>query len=188
MVDPQYINDADLIREFKQGDESAFDALFDRYRDSVYSLAYRTLGSAGAEDTAQDVFVQVYESLHRFRGDAAFKTWLFRLTLNVCRDHIRRRSKQHIINDFPPGSVSNDFSCDGGAASFEMRADMESALLDLPEDDRSLLELHYVQGFTCREISEMLQCNDGTIRTRIYRAITRLRRRLLPVPEEVDRL
>ena len=83
--------DAELIRSFTKGDNPAFDVLFDRYKDGVYSLAYRTLGPADAEDVAQDVFVQLCRSLHRFRGEAAFKTWLFRLTLNVCRDHIRKR-------------------------------------------------------------------------------------------------
>jgi RNA polymerase sigma-70 factor (ECF subfamily) len=185
MIDSESVSDADLVREFKQGDELAFDALFDRYRDSVYSLAYRTMGPSGAEDTAQEVFIQVYNSLRRFRGDAAFKTWLFRLTLNVCRDQIRRRSRQPVMRDLPPDLVDSNPSADAGAAAREMRAEIESALLELPEDERSLLELRYIQGFAHREISEMLQCNDSTIRTRIHRAITKLRRRLIPVREEV---
>lgn len=186
MIDPKCVDDANLIHDFKQGDKSAFDALFDRYRDGVYSLVYRTLGPAGAEDAAQDVFVQLYKSLHRFRGDAAFKTWLFRLTLNVCRDHIRRHSRQPVTCELSADSVGGDVDAGHGLTTGTAQ-DVESALLDLPEDERSLLELRYVQGFSHREISEMLGCNNGTVRTKIHRAIIRLRRRLLPASEEADK-
>lgn len=184
MTDPKCVDDANLIRDFNQGDESAFDTLFDRYRDGVYSLAYRTLGPSGAEDAAQDVFVALYKSLHRFRGDAAFKTWLFRLTLNVCRDHIRRHAKRPILFDDMTGLESQTSTRSAASA---VQTDVESALLELPEDERSLLEMHYIQGFSHREISEMLGCNNGTVRTRIHRAIIKLRRRLLPASEEADK-
>jgi len=184
MTEPRIASDADLILAFKRGDESAFDALFDHHRDSVYSLAYRTLGEARAEDATQDAFLQLYKSLSRFRGDSTFKTWLFRLTLNVCRDHIRRIGRQPVtcdLSDFGEG-VGCEQQTPSGIAS----ADLESALFDLPQDERSLLELHYVQGFTHREISEMLGCHNGSVRTRMHRAILKLRRRLLPVSEEAE--
>ena len=84
-------DDSFLVDRFKHGDRAAFDALFHRHKDGVYSLVYRTVGPDLADDITQEAFTQIHRSLPKFRGDSQFKTWMYCITMNVCRSAIRHR-------------------------------------------------------------------------------------------------
>ena len=179
-----------LVSRFRQGDPAAFDSLFRRHKDGVYSLVYRTVGADAADDVVQEVFIQIYKSLRRFRGEASFRTWAYRVTLNACRDFVRRRVRQqaHTSTDDP-----DDLACvpDPSASAGDLtvlwtRDELEQALRGLPDSERTAVELHYIQRLSYREMAAVLDCPDGTIKARIHSAMARLRRKLCHLAEEVS--
>jgi RNA polymerase sigma-70 factor, ECF subfamily len=181
--------DIALVLQFQRGDEQTFDTIFHQHKRGVYNLAYRTVGAEMAEDAMQEVFIQVYKSLGRFRPTGSFRAWLYRITLNVCRDskrwHERRPAAQYddSLDSIPDPSDPVD-----SVESRWMYGQVESAIQTLPEDERVAIELHYLQGLSYRELSKALGCPSGTIKARIHHAISRLRPKLLPlIEQEVER-
>lgn len=171
--------ETDLAARFRDGDSSTFDVLFSRYKDRVYSLVYRTVGASDAEDVTQEVFVQVYRSLSRFRGESSLKTWIYRIVLNVCTSHFRRlRSRPRTAAETE--TAAHD--CEGTAGI--PRSDLESAIHALPEEGRAMIEMHYVQGMSYSEIADVMKSPVGTIKSRMNAALGALRKRLLPLMEE----
>ena len=178
--------DAALVTRFKQGDEGAFDSLPHRHKDGIYSLVYRTVGDGEVEDVVQDVFVRMYKSLRRFRGESSFRTWLYRITVNACRDHVRALGRRPTISvEELPEIESLPGPADLASSSWT-RSEVERAIHGLPQDERAAVEMHYVQGMSYREMAETLRCPVGTVKARVHSAITKLRRKLMPLIEEVS--
>lgn len=176
-------DDAALARLSRQGDRQAFEALVIRHQTSVYRLALRMLRSPqDAEDAAQEAFLRAYLALPGFRGDAAFKTWLYRIASNVCLDRLRRGSQE--IPDERSATAARDAPGAAGANPLgrllrrEERRDLAGALQALPPHYRVAIVLHYVQGLSYREIAEVLEIAPRTVETRLYRAKALLRARL----------
>lgn len=185
---PETDHDLELAARFKRGDTTAFDALFVRHIRGVRSLVVRTIGSDAADDVTQEVFVQVFRSLGRFRGKSSLRTWIYGITMNVCREHGRRRGKQPLVSSIDDvGELCLDEPIpdpmDRLAAT-----EIERALSSLPETDRAAVELHYVQGLSYSEMAEILQCSSGTIKARIHHAVVKLRRKLSHLEVEVHEL
>lgn len=177
--------DLELVDRFKHGDETAFDELFHRHKDRVYSLVYRTVGPTEADDVCQDVFVGIYRSLRKFKGDASFQTWLFRVTLNTCTDHLRKKGRRPTALPLEEASELVDKSADvGREVSMGWTQDqIEQAIECLPASERSVVEMHYVHDLSYREMSKALGCPEGTVKGRIRSAVIKLRRRLMPLLE-----
>ena len=180
--------DIALVRRFKEGDESAFETVFRRHKDAVYSLVYRTVGPGDAEDVAQEAFIRTYKSLGNYRGEASLKTWIFRVTLNACYDHMRRQSRRPLESPLQDlsGLASRGGDPASGASTCWARRELEEAIAALPDVERSLVEMHYVQGLSYREMAGALKCPGGTVKARIHSAVAKLRQRLVPLIEEVD--
>jgi RNA polymerase sigma-70 factor (ECF subfamily) len=181
--------DVAAVAAFQGGDEDAFDTIFHRHKREVYNLAYRTVGAGLAEDVMQEVFVQVYKSLGRFRPTGSFRAWVYRITLNVCKDRKRWNGRRPTV----PYEDASDAVADQPDLA-DMVQDrwtyqqVENSIQALPEDERAAVELHYLQGLSYRELSQVFGCPTGTIKARIHHAISRLRSKLLPlIEQEVER-
>lgn len=167
--------DRALVERALSGDESAFKQLFTRHRDDASRVVYRMLGpSPEVEDVVQDVFLHVYRSLHTFRGDSRFSTWLYRLAVNVTRMHLRRRKSRPRFADVDvPETPSEDQRVldPGEEVDQRMRIRALYEVLDtLSEKKREVLVLHDFDGVAAKEIAETLDIPVLTVRTRLFYA------------------
>ncbi|HEY1332537.1 MAG TPA: sigma-70 family RNA polymerase sigma factor [Actinomycetota bacterium] len=161
--------DAELVRRAQQSDDAAFAQLVRRHEQRVYALAYRMLGRAeDARDAAQEAFTSAYRRLDSFRGDAAFTTWLHRITVNACYDQLRRRKGEpDSIEELPAPyePAAGDDPADAAAAA----VDVQRALLAIPAEFRSVVILHDAQQLAYEEIAEILGVPVGTVKSRLHR-------------------
>jgi RNA polymerase sigma-70 factor, ECF subfamily len=158
--------DADLITRFRGGEEAAFGELVARHERRVYNLAYRMLGRAeDARDATQDAFVSCYRNLAKFRGDAAFGTWLHRIAVNSCYDLLRKRPPDPVeLTEASAGPGPEDVA-EQAAASL----DVQRALLSVPEEFRAVLILHDIQAMPYEDIAAALDVPIGTVKSRLHR-------------------
>lgn len=171
------VTDAELVRQHLLGDDRAFGVLVERHQRRVYNVALRMLGRPeDAADASQEVFLTCLRKLGGFRGDAAFTTWLHRVTVNACLDALRRRSRERATDD-PPEGAEGDHA-DAAAAA----ADVQRGLLAIPEEFRTVLVLHDLQGLPYEEVAEILGAPLGTVKSRIHRGRVALARALRPEP------
>ncbi len=177
--------DSELVERHKNGDRGAFTEIVSRYQDRVYSLCHRWLGDAQtAEETAQDVFLSLYRSLSGFRGEARLSTWIFKVTLNHCRNRRLHRHRRGWGRHEPLGlgTGSGDGThperqiadegpgADAGVDAKEAHALVSAALAKLDEDHRQILLLRDVEDLSYDEIAEVLELARGTVKSRIHRA------------------
>lgn len=164
----------DLVRQAREGDDAAFEALYRANVGRVYALCLRlSADPRRAEELTQDTFVRAWERLHTFRGDAAFTTWLHRLTVNVvfmARRAERRRERRVLTIEAPPEIAS--------AGSPAGRIDLERAIASLPDGAREVFVLHDIEGYRHREIAALTGLSAGTSKAQLFRARRLLRRRL----------
>ena len=185
------MEDGELIKDFLAGKESAFEDLVHRYEKKVYSLCYKYVGNQeDALDLAQESFLRVYRSLSRFRFDAAFSTWVYRLTVNTCLDFMRQqKNKASLSLDAPlrlaEGEEVPREVADRGPSPVEelerkeLRGEILRALEELPEEQRIPIVLKEFQDLSYEEIADLLQIPLGTVRSRISRGRLKLKTILL---------
>jgi RNA polymerase sigma-70 factor (ECF subfamily) len=174
--------DLDLVRACRNVNDEDFEAAFEdlylRYRDRVYSIAYRMTGRASdAMDVVQDSFAMVFRKLSTFRFDSLFSTWLFRLVVNCSIDYRRRertRSKPFApavvslcVNDEPSDPTSNPVA---DAESSEFDRHIHSTLQRLSPKLRAVLVLRYLEGQSYEELAATLELSLGTVKSRLARA------------------
>ena len=170
-------SDSELIDRYLAGDSAAFTALVHRHERRVYNLAYRMLGrEEDARDATQEAFLSALRKLSTFRGQAAFTTWLHRVTVNSCYDLLRRRRREPVPADpqEQPGPPVAD-----PAASVSSAVDVQRALLGVPEEFRSVLVMHDALDMGYDEIADALGIPTGTVKSRLHRGRVALAR-LLP--------
>ncbi len=165
--------DNDVIERAKNGDRTAFRELFLQHRGSVARLVQRLVPHGDVEDVAQDVFLHVYRSLDSFRGESRFSTWLYRLTLNVARMHLRKaqsRPKLRLVGDDEHGTLERiePETPDTEAERGERVAALTRALSQLAEKKREALILHDFEGLPAEEIAAIVGAPVMTVRTRIF--------------------
>lgn len=167
--------DEDLVERARQGDRGAFRALFMAHRGQVARLLMRLVPQHEVEDVAQEVFLQVHRSLDAFRGDARFSTWLYRLTLNVARMHLRRqksRPKLAFAGADEAGRLEQP-APETPAHEAERRervAALGRLLARLSEKKREALILHDFQGLGADEVAKIVDAPVMTVRTRVFYA------------------
>ncbi|MDP8956348.1 MAG: sigma-70 family RNA polymerase sigma factor [Actinomycetota bacterium] len=173
-------SDQELVRRFQQGQEDAFGDLMRRHERRVYNLAYRMLGNTEeARDAAQDTFLSCFRNLERFRGEAAFTTWLHRIAVNICYDSLRKRALSPVdAIRFPEPLPAPDHS-DESATSI----DVQRGLLAVSPEFRAVLILHEIQDVPVEEIAETLDLPVGTVKSRLHRGRVALGRALIGEPE-----
>lgn len=180
------MDDALLVREFQRtGDQAHFQALVERHRGPVFRLVLSILGAGRhgpAEELTQDVFVKVYCKLDQFRGEAKFKSWLYRIAYNQAVDH-RSRARfrmPHYSEDVLEMTPAEGPRDDPFAATSEARmaSTVKECLAQLPHLYRSVVYLRYWMGMTVPEISEMLSAPEGTVKSYLHRARAKLNKLL----------
>ena len=169
-------DDSALVSRFLNGDNTAFDTLFCRYQDYVYNILYGIVGtSEEARDLTQDVFVQVYRSLPKFKNNSRFATWLYRITVNRGVDASRSSKKWRFLPIFhEPSFTMIPADCDTEPEhEFERKLDRESvqqALQLCSLSHRETLVLRYYQNLSIEEIAETLNCTASAAKVRLHRA------------------
>jgi len=179
--------DEELVARATAGDLDSFNQLVTRWERPIYALAYRTLGrEEDARDVVQEAFLRAYRGLRGFKGQAKFSSWLYRITLNLCRDWIRKERRAPLIQvpegtdpvDLADAKASPAESVEELVARREMSEAVSRAMAELPEEQRTAIMLKEYQGLTFQEIADLLDCPLSTVKTRLYQGLSVLRRRL----------
>ena len=182
----------DLIRRFQRGQPGAFDALFERYKDYVYRVAFFvTRNSGDAEEATQETFLDLLHALPRFKvdGPARFETWLYRITVNRCRSRFRRERPPSAdwdeLADELVAGVNGD--PEHSALKRETRDAIWKAVDGLPDAQRQVIALRYLADLAYDEIAEALGISQGTVKSRLFYAHQALQKSLSPVASELVR-
>jgi RNA polymerase sigma-70 factor (ECF subfamily) len=181
------VDEEGLVASAKSGDLHAFNQLVIRYQDVVYNVSYRILGNEeAAEDATQDAFLSAYQAIGGFKG-GSFRAWLLRIVTNACYDQLRLKKRrptsslEAVYTDKDPGShfVNGAQSPEEHAVAHELGQTIQMGIGDLPPDQRAVLVLSDVQGFSYREIAQATGVSLGTVKSRLSRARASLRDYLL---------
>jgi len=173
-----------LIAAAQQGDTTAFNRLVLQYQDMAYTVAYRIMSDPdAAADATQEAFISAHRGLPRFRG-GSFKAWLMRIVTNACYDELRRRKRrpqsslEALYIDEPTSSSSSNSPLEGPEEYVQRRELsqlLQAGIALLPDDQRVILVLSDVQGFSYQEIADVVGVARGTVKSRLHRARVRLR-------------
>ena len=177
-------DDYSIIRQFIDGDKSAFQILVKRHKEKVRNIIYITMNnSALVDDIAQDVFITVYRNLKHFRYESQFTTWLYRITVNRCKDYLRKMNVRKIFFPIEEGAEVSEYS--SPVENNDVSRIVMDAISKLPVKLRLPLILKDIEGFSYQEISETLNCEMGTVKSRIFRGREKLKEILQPLEKEL---
>ena len=174
--------DEELVIQVQKGESSLFNILVERYQRRIYGVVLGMVHHREeALDLAQEVFLKAYKALPQFKGHSRFYTWLYRIAINTVID-FRRKSKgvtsfsidDENIKEIPGNTASPDRQ----AINQELREELHSALVSLPEDQRAVIVLRELEELSYQEIADTLECTIGTVMSRLHYARKRLRERL----------
>ncbi|HET6455824.1 MAG TPA: sigma-70 family RNA polymerase sigma factor [Armatimonadota bacterium] len=178
-------SDEELVSQAQAGDEDAFDELVARHQDRVFALSYRILANAeDAADIQQETFVRAWTRLKTFKCQAAFSTWVHKITVNLC---LSRKRRQTIVEPLDEERLS---PAESGAVACmqrtETKAVVQAAISELPPHYRVLIVLREIEGRSCEEIGSIVGRSADSVRTGLYRARRLLKDKIRPYLEEVD--
>jgi RNA polymerase sigma-70 factor, ECF subfamily len=186
------VNHRDVIEACQRGDDDAFRVLFETHKDRVYSIALRYSGnSTAAMDIAQDTFVKLLSNIGQFRGDSSFESWLYRLVVNTCLDHHRKRRRFLPLLEEGLEEALDVFRAPRESALHDLLREeqterVQQVVAQLPEEQRIVVVLRYTDGLSYEQIADLLGCRRGTVASRLNRAHKALERRLSHLrPREV---
>jgi RNA polymerase sigma-70 factor (ECF subfamily) len=187
LTQPQILeldDDFSLIKRFIDGDSSVFQLLVKRHKEKVRNIIYLTISnSSSVDDIAQEVFITVYKNLKYFRFESQFTTWLYRITVNKCKDHLRKMNVRKIF--IPIKEAEGETGREIDVENKDVSNIVMNAISELPAKLRAPLLLKDIEGFSYQEISETLRCEMGTVKSRIFRAREGLRNILKPMESEL---
>ena len=175
-----------LLSKAARGDTAAFEALIEPHMTKVYNIAYRICQNADdAADAAQDAFLKAFGNISKFKGGAKFSTWLYRIATNAALDMVKGRGRHGAYSldaeiSGEDGEVLREIPSDAPlpqeeAERAEVRREINAALARLSDPDRSIIVLRDINGMAYRELSEILGCSEGTVKSRLSRARQKLR-------------
>lgn len=174
------MNETELIERLKKGDAAAFKMIVETWQDMVYNTSLGIVQNAeDAEDVAQEVFVQVYESVNQFKGDSKFSTWLYRIAVTKSLDHIRKKKRKkrfaflqslfgvneeevHHTPDFHHPGVNLE--------NKEKASVLFKAIEKLPENQKTAFVLHKLEGLSYQEVAEVMESTVSSIESLMHRA------------------
>jgi RNA polymerase sigma-70 factor (ECF subfamily) len=169
-----------LIKQAKEGDHDAFRLLMERYIKQVYNVAYRFVGDHdSAEDLTQEAFVKVHTALPSFRGEAEFGTWLHRIVVNIALTK-KRLNKIKLEREVRVQEIEHLADKDHHDAVIvqERQAHVERALHELPTLQRAVVILRHLNGLSTKQVGNILQCSEGTVKTHLFRGLKKMKSRL----------
>src|ERR1039457_4113472 len=170
-----------LVRGARRGDLAAYDELVKRYQERIYATIYHmTSNHEDANDLAQESFIKAYSALKSFKGGSSFYTWLYRIAVNKTINFLKQRKNKYHLSlddlDFNPQpdpdlvALVSHKTPQRDAGLSELQKKLNEALLKLSEPHRMVVVLHDVQGVSHEEIADVLGCNIGTVRSRLFYA------------------
>lgn len=185
-ISVNHVEDQILVQRSLQGEQKAFEQLVKRYQKSIYNLAYRMTGShEDAGDLAQETFLHAYEKLKTFQIGRRFSPWLFRIASNLCinwqnRQKWRAISLDSLSEDKKERLLRSDVSAD---PAFQLERNqlqtlLQQEILALPVRYRLVFTLRYIEDHSCRQIAEILDMPEGTVKTYLFRARRILKKKL----------
>jgi RNA polymerase sigma-70 factor (ECF subfamily) len=182
-----------LVERARAGERAAFDQLVAKYQRRLMRLLARLLNDpAEAEDVVQETFIKAYRALRHFRGDAAFYTWLYRIGINTAKNALLVRKRNASVSPAEPSAIRpeggpdderlRDISTPESMLASKQIAQTVNAAMDaLPIDLRTAIALREIEGLSYEEISQIMGCPIGTVRSRIFRAREAIARKLRPL-------
>jgi RNA polymerase sigma-70 factor (ECF subfamily) len=175
---PARADELALVERCRAGDLVAFETIYRAHAGRLYSVACRVLGNpTDAEDLLQEIFLAAHRKLETFRGESALGTWLYRLAMNLCLDHLRSRATRsgQLTDALEDEYGLDDMGSRHLAERTVAKMDLERAMAQLPEGCRTAFVLHDVEGLEHREVAEILGIAEGTSKSQVHKARLRLR-------------
>ena len=177
-------DDFSLIKRFIDGDDSTFRLLVQRHQEKVRNIIYLTLSySDVVDDLAQEVFITVHKNLKNFRFESQFTTWLYRITFNKCKDYLRKKNVRRIFVPIKEADEKLDYT--SSTETDDISKIVMEAISKLPNKLKIPLLLKDIEGFSYQEIAETINCEMGTVKSRIFRAREGLKKILKPIESEL---
>ncbi len=157
------------------GNRNAYSEIVRRYEEKVRGYCGAVLGSASAEDAAQEIFIKAYQALGQFRGNSSFSTWLYRISANHCTDLLRKMARQktqswEALLEKEGEKIESLFAYSPEVGSFEQNELITKLLSQISETARTILVLREVQGLSYQELAETLECSLDAVKARLKRA------------------
>lgn len=181
------LTDEELVKRLKSNDENAFNELIERYKKMAFSLAYNMTGNIeDAEDISQEAFAIVYTQIAKFREESSFKTWFYKIVLNLCRKHYRKNQITSIIPLHFFGKEGEEKEIDikvestpeSELSAKQIGKSIMTAITKLPIKQREVFVMKHLKGMKISEIAGILGCAEGTVKAHLFRAIQKLQERL----------
>lgn len=173
------IDEKELIKQAKSGNLKAYEEIIGLYEKKVFSTIYYMVKNDNeVEDIAQEVFIKIYKNLSNFKEESSLYTWIYRITVNVCIDELKKRKKVVYLDekiDTKDGEVELQLPDDSKsptdiAEDNDLKDRLEKCIRKLPESQRMMIILRDIKGFTYMEIAEIMKMNLGTVKSKINRA------------------
>jgi RNA polymerase sigma factor (sigma-70 family) len=186
---PSVPEDVELVRRAQNDDLGAYDELIRRYQERIYGTVYHmTSNHEDANDLVQETFIKAHRALKSFKGDSSFFTWVYRIAVNKTINHLKQRKNRsgmslndldfNAENDPDIVALVSDKTPRRDAALSELQQKLNEAMLKLSEQHRLVVALHDVQGLAHEEIAKIMDCNAGTVRSRLFYARQQLQAHL----------
>lgn len=181
--------DRELVRKAQAGEMDAYDQLVRKYQERIYGTIYHmTSNHEDANDLAQETFVKAYSALKNFKGDSSFFTWVYRIAVNKTINFLKQRKNrsflslndldQNVEHDQELVELVSEQTPRRAAGLTELQEKLNEAMQKLSEDHRMVVTLHDVQGLSHEEIGKIMDCNTGTVRSRLFYARQQLQANL----------
>jgi RNA polymerase sigma-70 factor, ECF subfamily len=176
-------NDKDLVERCRQGQDEAWRELVDRFGQKVYSVAYHfTLKREDAEELSQEIFLKIFENLHRYEGTFPLVAWVVSISRNLCIDRYRRLKREKSFRFVSDEAVAPMLTSTDDPAAQALRKErtrmLFAALSEIPEDLAEILVLRDLDGLAYEEIGQALELPEGTVKSRLFRARAEVARRI----------
>ncbi len=183
--------DQQLVKRVQKGDKRAFDLLVLKYQHKMVSVVGRYINdSHEVYDVVQEAFIKAYRALGNFRGDSQFYTWLYRIAINTAKNYLVSRGRRPPASDvdvedaeyYSGSDLLKDVDTpESNLFRDELKAEVDAAIRELPEDLRTAVTLREMEGLSYEEIADVMGCPVGTVRSRIFRARDAIDKRIAPL-------
>ena len=197
-VNPERAIDQKLVEKCQKGDKKAFNMLVEKYQRRLTRLLSRMVrDQSEIEDIVQDSFIKAYRAINNFRGDSAFYTWLYRIGINTAKTHLVKLGKrpkamndveiEEIENFEDAPDLRNHETPESTMMSSEIVASVNQTIEALPDELKEAISLREMDGLSYEEISDLMNCPIGTVRSRIFRAREAIAEKLKPLIETTNK-
>ena len=170
--------DSILVEKAKKGDANSFEILVIKYQRRIFNLIFRLTNEPDiVEDIAQEVFIKAYKALKDFKGKSSFSTWIYRITVNTCLNHIKS-NKRNLYKSLEDDSYEEGYdtashnlmNTEHVIERHELSKKIEEAINSLNQEQKAIIVLRDIEGFSYEDIGRILDCPTGTVRSRLFRA------------------